>query len=198
MTTNLQALSGGFAHPVLNAQSVFRLLMDGMSRPGTIQSVGVETGQPAPLGHAAGAVALALCDADTPVWLQPSFAKSAVAEWIAFHTGAAIVQEKADAKFAFLQATAGVCSFDLFAAGTQEYPDRSTTIVIEVSSFSEGRTFSLSGPGIKDQVTVDVEGLPDLFDEIWRGNRILFPRGVDVILTAGASLLCLPRTTKIA
>ncbi|CAD7029834.1 phosphonate C-P lyase system protein PhnH [Pseudorhizobium endolithicum] len=198
MNTNLQALSGGFAQPVLNAQAVFRLLMDGMSRPGTIQTTAVETGQPAPLGQAAAAVALTLCDADTPVWLQSSLAKSAVGEWIAFHTGAAMVQEKAEAKFAFLQASAGVCSFDLFASGTQEYPDRSATVVIEVSAFGEGRSFTLAGPGIRDQSKVSIAGLPAMFDEIWRNNRTLFPRGVDVILTAGASLLCLPRTTKIA
>ncbi|MCF6369203.1 phosphonate C-P lyase system protein PhnH [Rhizobium halophilum] len=198
MSMNAKALSGGFAQPVFDAQAVFRLLMDGMSRPGTHQTVGTEIGQPSPLGEAAGAIALALCDADTPVWLQSSFAKSAVADWIAFHTGAAATQDKSEAKFAFKQAGAGLCSFDLFSLGTQEYPDRSTTIIIEVAAIGEGRSLVLSGPGIKDSATIKVTGLPEYFEEIWRGNRALFPRGVDVILTAGRTLVCLPRTTTIA
>nr|CAD6602622.1 phosphonate C-P lyase system protein PhnH [Rhizobium sp. TCK] len=197
MSMNVQALSGGFSAPVFDSQAVFRSLMDGMARPGTVQSIPTEIGQPSPLGKAAGAVALALCDADTPVWLQPCFAKTSVADWIGFHTGALLAQEKSEARFVFLQAASGLYSFDLFASGTQEYPDRSATIVIEVSSIGKGSEFVLSGPGIAERRTVSVEGLPDVFGEIWKGNRSIFPRGVDVILTAGDRLLCLPRTTRI-
>lgn len=198
MSTNALALSGGFSEPVFHAQTVFRLLMDGMAQPGTTQRVELDVGQPAPLGRAAGALALTLCDADTPFWLQSFFAESPVAEWLAFHTGATRTLEKRDAKFAFIQASTGICSFELFASGTQEYPDRSATVVIEVTTIGEGRALALSGPGIKDVVTVKIHGLPDLFDGIWKSNGALFPRGVDVILTAGDCLLCLPRTTKIA
>ena len=41
------------------------------------------------------------------------------------------------------------------------------------------------------------KGLPDAFLRIWSDNRALFPRGVDLVLTAGRQFLCLPRTTKI-
>ncbi|MCJ8517871.1 alpha-D-ribose 1-methylphosphonate 5-triphosphate synthase subunit PhnH [Pseudorhizobium tarimense] len=198
MSMSARALSGGFSQPVFDAQAVFRLMMEGMSRPGTIQTVNADVGQPSPLGRAAGAVALALCDADTPVWLHSSYASSAVARWIAFHTGATTTSEKAEARFALMQAAVGVCSFDLFASGTQEYPDRSTTIIIEVEAIGEGRPLALSGPGIKEQVMVNIQGLPGIFDGSWKSNGALFPRGVDVVLTAGSRLLCLPRTTKLA
>jgi len=198
MSMNAQALAGGFTDPVFQAQTVFRLLMDGMSRPGTTQSVPMDVGQPSPMGRAAGAVALALCDADTPVWLQAGLLKSGAPEWIGFHTGAPTAPDKSAASFAFMQANDGICSFGLFALGTQEYPDRSTTLVIEVASLAEGRSLTLSGPGIKGNVSVRVAGLPDIFFSIWNDNRMLFPRGADVILTAGDSLLCLPRTTTIA
>ncbi|HEX2146683.1 MAG TPA: phosphonate C-P lyase system protein PhnH [Pseudorhizobium sp.] len=198
MSIHAQALSGGFAQPVFDAQSVFRLLMDGMSRPGTIQNMSIEIDQPPPLGRAAAAVALTLCDGDTTFWLHADFRKTPVAEWISFHTGASLSAEKAQATFAFMRASAGICSFDLFASVTQEYPDRSATIVIEVAAIGEGRPLTLSGPGIRDQVTIQVDGLPELFDDVWQANRALFPRGVDVILSAGQHLLCLPRTTNIA
>jgi alpha-D-ribose 1-methylphosphonate 5-triphosphate synthase subunit PhnH len=32
---------------------------------------------------------------------------------------------------------------------------------------------------------------------LWTDNRAIFPRGVDIILTAGSRFVCLPRTTKI-
>ncbi|WP_440409559.1 phosphonate C-P lyase system protein PhnH [Neorhizobium petrolearium] len=198
MSIKPQAFSGGFGEPVFESQSMFRLLMDGMARPGTIRTVSSDVGQPEPLGGAAGAIALTLCDHETPVWLSAGLAKSSVGEWIVFHTGAPVTREKAEARFAFVEAGATLASFGLFAAGTQEYPDRSTTLMIEVAALDEGQQLTLTGPGIQDATTTRVRGLPDVFPRLWAENRALFPRGIDVILTAGKTLLCLPRTTKIA
>ncbi|MBW8319192.1 MAG: phosphonate C-P lyase system protein PhnH, partial [Rhizobium sp.] len=88
MPTTIEALTGGFSEPVHNAQSVFRMMMECLSRPGTIQSILPDVEPPKPMGAAAGAMALTLLDHDTPVWLTQGLAKSAVADWIAFHTGA--------------------------------------------------------------------------------------------------------------
>lgn len=197
MSANTQAFTGGFADPVFQSQSVFRMLMDGMARPGSIRAIEHDAGQPDPLGAAAGAIALTLCDHDTPVWLSAGFAKSAVGEWIGFHSGAPMTREKAEARFAFVEAGGTLSSFGLFSLGTQEYPDRSTTLVIEVTELGRGQVFTLSGPGILQSKTVEIAGLPEAFLRLWADNRPLFPRGVDVILTAGRSFLCLPRTTKI-
>jgi alpha-D-ribose 1-methylphosphonate 5-triphosphate synthase subunit PhnH len=202
MTGKSQVFSGGFSQPVFESQSVFRMLMEGMSRPGTIRTVETDVGQPEPLGPAAGAIALTLCDHETPVWLSAGLAKSAVAEWIGFHTGAPMTREKAESRFAFIEFGMAPSSFGLFSAGTQEYPDRSTTLVIEVAALGgtegEGTDLTLTGPGILHATTVRVTGLPEIFARLWADNRVLFPRGVDVVLTAGQQILCLPRTTKIA
>ncbi|AYD03311.1 phosphonate C-P lyase system protein PhnH [Neorhizobium sp. NCHU2750] len=197
MATNTEAFSGGFSDPVFQSQSIFRMLMDGMARPGSIRTVEYDAGQPEPLGAAAGAIALTLCDHDTPVWLSAGLSKSAVAEWIGFHSGAPITREKAEARFAFVEPGAALSSFGLFSLGTQEYPDRSTTLVIEVAGLGEGHSFTLSGPGILQSKAIEIAGLPDAFLRLWADNRPLFPRGIDVILAAGKSFLCLPRTTKI-
>jgi alpha-D-ribose 1-methylphosphonate 5-triphosphate synthase subunit PhnH len=198
MATDTQVFSGGFASPVFESQSVFRMLMDGMARPGKISTIEQDAGQPEPLGSAAGAIALTLCDHDTPVWLSAGFSQSAVAQWIGFHSGASITREKSEARFAFKDASSILSSFGLFSLGTQEYPDRSTTLVIEVEALGEGRELTLAGPGILHSKTVEVAGLPDTFLRLWADNRTLFPRGIDVILTAGRNFLCLPRTTRIA
>ncbi|MDI7862899.1 phosphonate C-P lyase system protein PhnH [Rhizobiaceae bacterium n13] len=198
MTMKTEALTGGFAEPVHQAQGVFKLMMDGMARPGTIQTVGGGgTVPPAPLGIAAGAIALTLCDHDTPVWLSAQLASPLIADWLAFHTGATVTQEKAEARFAFIEAGKALSSFGLFSIGTQEYPDRSATIVIEIANFENGQLLSLSGPGILGTREIRPEGLPDAFLRLWADNRVLFPRGIDVVLAAADRFVCLPRTSKI-
>ena len=191
------ALTGGFGEPVFHAQSVFKLMMDAMARPGTIQTVARNAMPPAPLGVAAGAIALTLCDHDTPVWLSAGLAKSAVPQWLGFHTGAPVTSEKAEARFAFAEAGTPLSSFGLFAAGTQEYPDRSTTLVIELADLEAGRRLALTGPGIKTVTDIAPLGLSDTFLRLWTENRALFPRGIDIMLTSGCRFLCLPRTAKI-
>jgi alpha-D-ribose 1-methylphosphonate 5-triphosphate synthase subunit PhnH len=197
MSAKTDVLTGGFAEPVFEAQSVFKMLMDGMARPGTIQTVAADVTAPAPLGIAAGAIGLTLCDHDTPVWLSAGLARSAIPEWLGFHTGAPLTTEKAEARFAFVEAGTMLSTFGLFAAGTQEYPDRSTTVVIELADLEGGRRLALMGPGIQSVTEIAPVGLPETFLRLWTENRALFPRGIDIVLTAGKRFLCLPRTTKI-
>ncbi|MCL6706020.1 phosphonate C-P lyase system protein PhnH [Pseudomonas sp. R2.Fl] len=197
MIPKTDALTGGFTEPVFQAQSVFRMLMDGMARPGTIQTILPQVAPPAPLGQAAGAIGLALCDHDTPVWLSPALGKTAVGEWLGFHTGAPLTREKVEARFAFFEAGAALAAFGLFSTGTQEYPDRSTTLVIEVARLEGGPALTLTGPGIQESRTITPGPMPETFLRSWADNRTLFPRGVDVILACGAQFLCLPRTCTI-
>lgn len=197
MSLAADSLTGGFDNPVFDAQAVFRLVMDGMARPGTVKTVAVKVTAPSPLGIAAGAIALTLADHDTPVWLSPGLQKTALPDWLAFHTGAPLTREKAEARFAFTEAGANTPSFGLFFAGTQDYPDRSATLVIEIGDVETGRRMILSGPGIAGTREALLAGLPEGFVGQWTLNRALFPRGIDVILTAGDRFLCLPRTTLI-
>lgn len=198
MASQSQIYAGAFADPVFAAQSVFRDLMDGFARPGTIKRLGATSTPPVPLAAAAGAVALTLCNHDTPVWLTPALSKSAVPQWIAFHTGAPLTTSKTDTRFAFIEKGAAFPGFDQFSLGTQEYPDRSTTLVIEVEALTGGPVLTAKGPGIKDVADVAVKGVPDVFLEFWTANRAIFPRGVDLVLTAGDKLVCLPRTTRLS
>lgn len=195
--TDTQIFSGGFPEPVFAAQAVFRVVMDCMARPGTIGRIPAGARPPQPLEAAAGAVALTLCDHDTSVWLTPQLAKSKLPGWLSFHTGATVTSEKQDASFAFIEKGGVVPGLGVFSQGTQEYPDRSTTIVIEIDSFEGGRPLVLTGPGIRNEVRIAPKGLPEAFLSLAQANRALFPRGVDLILVAGDAVVCLPRTTII-
>lgn len=197
MIGHTESLDGGFPDAVTHAQTVFRAVMDAMAQPGTLGVVEVPVAPPASLGIAAGALLLTLCDHDTPIWVTPVLAKSALSGWIGFHTGASLTSTKSAAKFAFVEAGAPFPSLAQFALGTQEYPDRSTTLVVEVAALDGGRPLRLTGPGIRDTATIAPKGLPETFLRQWADNRALFPRGVDVVLTAGRRFIALPRTTMI-
>jgi alpha-D-ribose 1-methylphosphonate 5-triphosphate synthase subunit PhnH len=81
--------------------------------------------------------------------------------------------------------------------GTDEMPETSATVILQVSSLTAGRRFVLEGPGLRNPADLRVEGLPAGFATIWQRNHALFPRGVDLILCAGNSLTALPRSVTV-
>ena len=193
-----EQITGGFSNPVFNGQSVFRAVMDAMARPGSIQPIAVLAQPPLPLSAAAAAVALTLCDHDTPVWLGPGLQNAAaVASWLGFHTGAPLANTPADAHFALVADPASLIALENFAQGTQEYPDRSTTLILQVASLASGENLLLQGPGIERAAMIAPTPLPRHFVEQWKQNRARFPRGIDLILAAPEGIACLPRTTRI-
>lgn len=193
-----QTIEGGFGNPVLNAQIVFRAVMDAMARPGTVTPIPVLARPPAPLCPSTAAVALALCDHDTPLWLDTfPQASPAVKSWLGFHTGAPMARTPDEALFAVVAAPGELISLDNFAQGTQEYPDRSATLILQVETLSAGSRLLLEGPGIEKAASLSPSPLPRHFVEQWKQNNQRFPRGVDVILAAPEGVACLPRTTRI-
>jgi alpha-D-ribose 1-methylphosphonate 5-triphosphate synthase subunit PhnH len=186
----------GFADPVLDAQAAFRATLDAMARPGTTHRVGVGLSPPAPLGTAAASVLLTLVDVDTPLWIAPTFLLCN--DWLAFHCGAPI----AGLSSARFIVTAELPNLAGLAAGSDEAPEESATIVLQVSSIgvdgAHARRLRLAGPGLRTPTMLAVGGLPDDFVARWAGNHALLPRGVDIILCAGSTLAALPRTLVIA
>lgn len=191
-------LDGGFADPVFAAQGVFRAVMDAMARPGTIRQLPALAAPPAPLTPAGAAVALTLCDHETAVWLDPALqASRAAVAWYGFHAGAPLARTPADAQFAIVSAPGECIALENFAQGTQEYPDRSATLILQVETLSGGHKLALKGPGIATEAIISPAPLPRHFVEQWRQNGARFPRGVDVVLAAPEGIACLPRTTRI-
>ncbi len=192
-------IAGGFADPVFDAQAVFRAMMDAMAQPGTVCQPKAAAQPPQPLSPVAAAIALTLCDNDTPLWLDPALAQApAVAGWLGFHSGAPLTDVPAEAHFALVAEPAALIALENFAQGTQEYPDRSTTLILQVASLAAGERLILEGPGIDGSAGIAPTPLPRHFVEQWKQNRARFPRGVDVVLAAPEGIACLPRTTRIA
>ena len=184
-------LTAGFANPVLDSQACFRAVLDAMARPGTIHTVTTPASPPAPLGRAAAAVLLTLIDAETPLWLDP--AAAAAAEWITFHTGAPRAP-LATAPFALALAAMPLAPLH---PGTDEAPEQSTTLILQLPALGTGTAYRLEGPGLETPTTVRIDGLAPTFLTEWAANHAAFPRGIDLILCAGDQLAAFPRTLRI-
>ncbi|TMV58790.1 phosphonate C-P lyase system protein PhnH [Thioclava sp. BHET1] len=183
-----QSLRGGFSTPSEQSARAFRAIMDAMARPGTVQRPeGAEP--PAPMSSAAGAVLLVLCDRTTPVHLAGDWDRPELRDWITFQTGAPLVGPEA-ADFAFGDWDS-LLPLDRFAEGTPEYPDRSTTLIIERPALAPA-THRLRGPGIRETAEI---ALPEGVEAARGANR--FPLGRDLILCCGPELCALPRSTRL-
>lgn len=181
-------LEGGFADLPIDASHAFRAIMTAMARPGDVRTVKGAV-PPAPLSVAAGVVVLTLCDPETPIYLAGAHDTPQVRDWITFHTGAPFA-----APDTAMFAVGGWDDLPLleFSIGTPEYPDRSTTLIVEAPALTNSGA-SLRGPGIEEQAQLS---LPEV--QAFQANAALFPLGLDFIFSHGDRLAGLPRTTKVS
>lgn len=178
----------------LDQQQVFRLVLEGMSRPGRLVTLDASEEQSMALNAASVAVARTLLDETTPVWIDPDLADDAVLEFMRFYCGCPITTDPGAASFAF--AAGGMPDLEQFSVGDDEFPEASTTLVLQVERLADGSDVVLSGPGIDGTAGIADPGLPADFWTQWAALIPLYPCGVDVILTAGSTLCCLPRTVR--
>ena len=54
-----------------------------------------------------------------------------------------------------------------------------------------------AAPASTTRAEIAIAGLPDSFWGEWAANHALFPCGVDLVFTAGAELLALPRSIAV-
>jgi alpha-D-ribose 1-methylphosphonate 5-triphosphate synthase subunit PhnH len=196
--TTVAELPAGFADKVLSAQSTFRSVMDAMARPGTVQRIVAAIGAPAAMMRGTAAIALTLFDHDTPLWLDPQISgTSDVTKWLKFHTGAPVIADSSVCSFALIGEARALPGLDRFALGSNEYPDRSTTLILQVESLTQGPVLELRGPGIDGTAVLRAAIQPaDLFARL-EINRTLFPRGIDVVLVHDDTIVAIPRTTRL-
>lgn len=206
----------GFADPVHDAQACFRAVLEAMalpcrtvSMPAVPPTAYLNTTLPSALLAGLVGVALALCDADTPVWLDESLDTPAMRRHLRFHCGCPLVTDAKDAAFVFIGNARSMPRLGRFSAGTAEYPDRSATLVIGVLWDKAGMLCSASGPGVSPQLhpaglLFSPAGLPFWFWNDWADNHAAYPLGVDVVFIGanpvreGEALVAgLPRTTTV-
>jgi alpha-D-ribose 1-methylphosphonate 5-triphosphate synthase subunit PhnH len=195
---------------VHDAQRIFRGALEALSGPGRVVDLPVPPEVPPPLSPAAAALCLALADLETPLWLDAAAGSEEMRAFLAFHCGAPLVGAPGQARFAVIAAAARMPPFEAFDAGTDEEPERSATLIVQVASLRGGEgpaprvagaggeeMRTLRGPGVQSEAWVGTRGLPARFWSDVRANGARFPRGVDVLLVAGCRLAGLPRTVSV-
>lgn len=195
----LSRVAPGFDDVVVESQSMFRLCLSAMAQPGRILAIdGISLKSvPAGLHRSAAAVLLALLDQDTTIWLPPSLSGGDCATFLRFHTGCGLAAEPGRATFALVDDPAALPPLTAFAQGSEAYPDRSSTVLLQCDGLRERRGWLLRGPGIRDVTELEADGAPSDFPERWAANRSAFPRGVDLFLLAPEHLAALPRTVRL-
>jgi alpha-D-ribose 1-methylphosphonate 5-triphosphate synthase subunit PhnH len=184
-----------FAHPVFDSQRNFRELLQAMARPAVPRDLPVLPPAPAPIAPAAMAILLTLCDATTSVWLQQP--QDEAVRHLRFHTGLKLVDQPQDADFALITDPASMPPLAAFARGDLRYPDRSASVIVQVSAFRAEGPSRFAGPGIRTTETLAIDGLPGDF---WPQRAALAPQlplGIDLYFVAGPQVVGLPRTTRL-
>jgi alpha-D-ribose 1-methylphosphonate 5-triphosphate synthase subunit PhnH len=191
---------------VFDAQEHYRLLLDAMARPGTINVLPrMSLMAPPALTGAAALVGFALLNADVSFYADGE-AADVVTRYLVVNTAARPESpDKADLVFA-----AGTASEVLLAdmkKGTLPYPDEGATLVISVEALASeaqalgGRPYlalTLEGPGIRGKRTFFITGLSrELVSGLQQCNQE-FPLGIDLILTdPGYRIACIPRSSRV-
>ena len=164
-------LAPGLHDTVHETQAAFRQVLDALSRPGQVRTLGPALPGVA-LGGAMARLLLSLSDDETPVWwTQPD---EALQQWLRLDL---VLSD--------------------FALGSASAPEFSCTLLIELPGLTDGPRLDWRGPGIQHVQAVALPGLPPGFWDQWQANHASFPQGVDLIFTCGEFALGLPRTMRV-
>jgi len=180
----------------INSSRNFRAILDAMAKPGHVLPFDQQVEAPSPLFSTAASVIQTLCDFQSPIWLGREFAAGDISRFIKFHTGAALTGDPEAASFAVLQASEDIPKLSAFSKGSHEYPDHSTTLIVQVNDFNAD-SVAFSGPGLKKMVGFGAHGLSHKFWQQMIANNQQYPLGLDVIFVSKSAIACCPRSTRI-
>lgn len=169
-------------------QQVFRGLLNGFSYPGRVTSCADK--------ETAAWLAILISLVDSEVSLADPHQFLSAELWPMLEARS-VIPEKA----AFILVDGG-CAPDLRPGiGTLNAPETGATLLVRVTSLRSDMAgdvrLHLTGPGIKQQISISVEGL----NPAWITSRhewvSAFPLGADMVLCDSYRFVALPRTTRI-
>jgi len=198
MTTTLSLLNT-FPNTQSDSQIIYRLLLDSLSKPGTIADVPTALclQEENYLPSSVWAIAQTLFDADTKVYVSAMLANDTVLQSLSFHTNAVVVSEQLHADFAIIPLSE-LNTLDDFMLGDIAKPHKSSTVLVVVDALSHGESLYLQGPGIEVQRAISIASMSDQQITLLRANHELYPCGVDFIFCAPQQWLALPRSTVVS
>jgi alpha-D-ribose 1-methylphosphonate 5-triphosphate synthase subunit PhnH len=186
---------------VFDAQAHFRVLLDAMARPGSIQVLNdVDIVPPHGLHRVSALVGFALLNGD--VTFHVVSADSDVADYLMVNT-ASLMTSADEADFIFVKGNLRTPAILAAKVGSLRYPEEGATVIVDVDKISDvacdgAVALTLSGPGVLDTKTIYVAGLDVAILADFVSQNAEFPTGIDLILTDGDDALsCVPRTAKL-
>jgi len=185
----------GLTDPVGQAAQVFRVLLSAMAQPARACDIDLGLACVGRAHPASLAILLTLADTDTPVCLVGS-AEVELGSFLRFHCGCPLAAHPQNAALGLISEPLLACRAFEFPIGTDEYPDTSATVILEVSSLVAGPRQTIKGPGIRSSV----EFAPAVHAEFWSAwytNTQLYPCGIDIIFTCANQIAALPRSSRL-
>lgn len=184
---------------VFDTQRIYRLILDAMARPGTVNSLSAFKLQPpSGLNPAAAAVALTLFDSETCFSVLPS--DQAIIDYLMLNSGAAVCPVHA-AEFILVSGREEVPEINEVCCGTLISPEKGATLIMMVDSLMttvHGSKLVLRGPGIKDSSCLNISGLDKENIRAISEMNQEYPLGVDVIYVDHAgNVACVPRSSAL-
>lgn len=189
----------GVSAPGYDAQGVFHAILEAMSHPGKIIVIDDLPDSPLPVQRASTAICQSLADFEMPLWVDTNIAACGVAmNHLRFQCGCRMTLDPLEARTALLTNGGNIGAFKRFNIGTEERPDLSATLIVQVAGMTADKGgVRLSGAGIKTVRHLAIDGVEQSFWAAVAANGTYFPRGVDFIVTANDAFVCLPRTIKV-
>ena len=202
---SLKDMAPGFTDAISQSQVVFRSALDAMARPGTSIYLAAASlvSASTPGSAAAASVLLALLDQDCTLWLSPTLAAGPAAAWLRFHTGCQLEGDCSKADFVWAASIAELPPLKRLKQGSAEYPDQSTSCVIDVNGWhaggvSDADAVALHGPGVRDVLTLSVDGMDASFVQQHHAMQEHAPCGVDIFFCSGDALMGFPRSVRLS
>lgn len=199
---------------VFDAQEHYRLLLDAMARPGTINVLPrVPIAPPEGLTGAAALVGFALLNADVSFYVEgPATATrgdaATATRYLVVNTSARPVARTA-ADFVFAEGGSPAALLTGMKTGTLPYPEEGATLVAGVKALAteaqglaqqmrDTLALRLQGPGIRGERRLFVSGLNAALLEALRECNMEFPLGIDLVLVdPDYRMVCIPRSSRI-
>ena len=97
-------IESAFINPSHDMARAFRPILDAMANPGRILPFAPALSSPPGFAPEAAAVAITMCDFQTPIWLEEELRTPAIEHYLRFHAGAPLTQIETDAAFVFADA----------------------------------------------------------------------------------------------
>ena len=191
---------------VFDSQTVFRILLNAMSRPGVLVPMKECAYRSQPAGFLPPVLSImkTLCDHRVSFSLGSAGSRP---DWVRYLEVnlATPFRGPSEADYVIFDGAGFEGDFSLLKRGTLEFPESSATALLCVgrlesqpAELDSGVTLLLSGPGVKTSVSISVSGLdPRYLEERARANRF-YPLGIDIFLVDERGRVAgIPRTSKV-